>query len=96
MTRRITADAPGVVVITVGRVGQAYTVAPIPGTTGFRLAKVELDRTEPDGPVQAREVVTYNVDLAGEMSLCDCPGFSRWANCKHVSGLLVLKQRGLI
>jgi hypothetical protein len=63
-----------------------YQVTPIPadGGTAYKVVKfLELD--EP----------TYHVLLADDGAhSCECVGFSRWGHCKHVSGLLALRQAG--
>jgi hypothetical protein len=63
-----------------------YMVTPIPADfgTAYRVVKyLELD--EP----------TYHVLLADDgKHSCDCKGFCRWGRCKHVSGLLALRQAG--
>jgi hypothetical protein len=61
----------------------------------FRLVKQELV-PQAEGFYELKDTARYNVCLDGERSSCECPGFLRWGRCKHVSGLAVLRQRGLI
>jgi hypothetical protein len=63
-----------------------YIVTPIPADCGtaYKVVKfLELD--EP----------SYHVLLADDgRHSCECKGFLRWNRCKHVSGLLALRQAG--
>ena len=38
----------------------------------------------------------YAVLLDGASSSCECKGFLRWGQCKHVDGLKALLDRGLL
>jgi hypothetical protein len=38
----------------------------------------------------------YDILLDGANSSCTCLGFARWSRCKHIAGLQVLSDRGLI
>jgi hypothetical protein len=61
----------------------------------FRLVKQELVPQE-EGFFELEDVARYIVCLDGEQSTCECIGFGKHGRCKHVSGLAVLRQRGLI
>jgi hypothetical protein len=63
-----------------------YRVTPLPSQfgTAFRLQKV----------VTGNE--TYDVLLDGRESSCTCKGNTYRGRCKHVDGLTILRQRGLI
>jgi hypothetical protein len=63
--------------------------------TAFRLIKQELLPIDP-GVWELHDTARYNVCVNGEQSTCECVGFLRHNHCKHVSGLTVLRQRGLI
>ena len=71
-----------------------YAVEPIPSEMGGR----GLALTKPDG-------VVYNVELNGQLSTCDCPGFEShgWHQdrdtgemvaCKHCMAALALEKAG--
>ena len=70
-----------------------YAVEAFPSHMGER----GIELTKPDGTV-------YHVNLDGQSSTCDCPGFEQhgWhadqngepTACRHVMALLALQQRG--
>jgi hypothetical protein len=78
-------SAVAVVVITVGKAEDTYHVTPLAADFGaaFEVAKV----SDPGQPV-------YHVNLDGDRSSCDCPGFLHHGHCKHAAGLAALKRAG--
>ena len=55
------------------------------------MLRALLAKPAPPGPPAG-----YYICLDRERSSCECLGFSKHGHCKHVSGLTVLRQRGLI
>src|SRR5436190_24286806 len=55
--------------------------------TAFRLEKYEHQRRGDDD-------AAYNVLLNGEQSSCECRGFLRWGDCRHVEALSALRNAG--
>jgi hypothetical protein len=74
-----------------------YLIFPLASDFGsaFRLVKQEHLPIDP-GVWELHDTARYNVCLNGEQSTCDCPTHSYRGRCKHVEGLTVLRQRGLI
>jgi hypothetical protein len=76
-------DCPtGVIVVTDGKGRSSYydlveVLCQFEGCRGFSLTKFSPDRPQ------------YHVLLGcnDQDCNCDCPGFSRWSHCKHVSGV---------
>jgi hypothetical protein len=97
LTMPIRDNLMGGVQITIGKVRHNYTILPIPSDFGvaFRLIKSELVR-QPEGFYELKDTARYDVLLNGEQSTCECKGFLKHHRCKHVEGLTVLLQRGLI
>ena len=90
-------DGMGAIQITIGGEPHNYLIYPLRSDFGaaFRLIKQELVPQE-EGFYELEDTARYNVCLDGERSSCECIGFSKHGHCKHVSGLAVLRQRGLI
>jgi hypothetical protein len=71
----------------VGKEATEYTVSPIPADfgQGFEVRK-PLDK--------GGEVYCVNLGADAAHSSCECKGFLRWAHCKHVAGLIALREQG--
>jgi hypothetical protein len=86
-----TCDAPGVIRISIpGQEAIDYLTKVLDcqfGQRAFTLKKVGTN---------AGRGEEYDVLLDGAYSTCTCLGFARWSRCKHVAGLQVLSDRGLI
>jgi hypothetical protein len=86
-----TCDAPGVIRISIpGQEAIDYLTKVLDcqfGQRAFTLKKVGTN---------AGRGEEYDVLLDGANSSCTCLGFARWSRCKHVAGLQVLSDRGLI
>jgi hypothetical protein len=89
-----TADRPGLVRITVGRLATLYRLTALPADfgAGFELVKCLLVEREP-GVWEARDGETYDVNLAGT---CECKGYFKHGRCKHLDGLRKLATEGLL
>lgn len=76
-----------IVVITVGGQCTHYFCRPIPSDfgTAFRLEKL---------PLYGFGVYAVNLGGDGAKPSCECKGFLRWGQCKHLSGVLALRQAG--
>ena len=87
----------GAVQIIVGSEQHNYLILPLPSDFGaaFRLVKQELIPVDP-GVWELKDTARYNVNLNGQQSTCECLGFCKHGHCKHVAGLTVLHQRGLV
>ena len=87
-----TADRPGLVRITAGKLSTLYRLSLIPADygAGFDLTKCLMVQVEP-GVYEARDGETYHVNLAGS---CECKGFLRHGRCKHLDGLRKLATLG--
>jgi hypothetical protein len=96
LVRPVTAGA-GALLITVDGEHHTYLVSPVPSDFGsaFLLTKQEHVPIDP-GVWELRDTARYHVNLDGERSSCECLGFTKHGHCKHVEGLTVLRQRGLI
>jgi hypothetical protein len=90
-------DGRGAVQITVGGEPHNYLIFPLPSDFGsaFRLIKQELV-PQTEGFYELQDTARYHVCLNDQQSTCECLGFLRHNHCKHVEGLTVLRQRGLI
>ena len=90
-------DGMGALQITIGGEPHNYLIFTLQSDFGaaFRLIKQELVPQE-EGFFELEDVARYNVCLNGPQSTCECVGFCRHGHCKHVEGLMVLRQRGLI
>jgi hypothetical protein len=88
---RPTVDCPGVLRISVpGQEAIDYLTKVLDcqfGQRAFTLKKVGTN---------AGRGEEYDVLLDGANSTCTCLGFARWSRCKHIAGLQVLSDRGLI
>jgi hypothetical protein len=87
-----TADRPGLVRITVGKLSTLYRLAVVPADHGaaFELTKCEVVANE-RGVFVTRYGDTYAVNLAGS---CECKGFLGHGHCKHLDGLRKLAMTG--
>jgi hypothetical protein len=90
-------DRSGAIQITVGKERQPYDVRRLDSDYGvaYRLIKHELIQ-QPEGFYELEITACYDVLLCGTQSTCECKGFLHHGQCKHVDGLTVLRQRGLI
>ena len=97
LTMPIRDNLMGGIQIIIGKQRHNYTILPIPSDFGsaFHLIKSELVQ-QPEGFYELKDTARYDVLLDGARSSCECKGFLRFHRCKHVSGLMVLRQRGLI
>ena len=93
----ISDNSAGVIAITVDNKEDVYAVRRIAADFGvaFHVIKGELVE-EPDETLHLRDAAHYDVCLNGPQSTCECKGFLRHGHCKHMDGLTVLRQRGLI
>lgn len=87
----------GSIQITIGKQVHCYNILPIPSDfgTAFRLTKRELVH-DGYGMWELHDMARYDVNLNGQQSTCECKGFLHHGHCKHISGLTVLRQRGVI
>jgi hypothetical protein len=76
----------GVVRLTVGREVAGYLIRLLPSDFGdcFRLSKVGV----------CGDVSEYDVCLDNTGQTCECMGFLRHGHCKHVAGLMALRNAG--
>jgi hypothetical protein len=90
-------DGSGAIQITIGKERQPYDVRLLDSDYGvaYRLIKHELVQ-QPEGFYELEITACYDVLLCGTESTCECKGFLKHRHCKHVEGLTVLRQRGLI
>jgi hypothetical protein len=90
-------DGMGAVQITIDGEPHNYVVLRLSSDFGyvFRLIKEELV-PQTEGFYELKATARYNVNLDGPQSTCECLGFLKHHRCKHVEGLTVLRQRGLI
>jgi hypothetical protein len=90
-------DGMGAVQIFIDGEPHNYLILPIPSDFGaaFRLIKQELLPVDP-GVWELEDTARYHVNLNGPQSPCECLGYLKHNHCKHVEGLMVLRQRGLI
>lgn len=81
---RPSADNPGVVRIHQGKEEDSYLLYSLATDFGhgWRLVKEDGE--------------TYDINLNGPRSTCECKGFLRWHHCKHVEGLQALVSHGLL
>ena len=89
-----TADRPGLVRITSGKLSTLYRLALVPADfgAGFELTKCLMVEIEP-GMWEARDGETYAVNLADS---CECKGFLKHGRCKHLDGLRTLATLALL
>jgi hypothetical protein len=81
---------PGVVRIMVGRTVVDYHLRPLPADSGLGFA---LEKIGAGGG----EVYHVLLDLEEGKHSCECKGHLRWQTpCKHIAGLLALRERGLL
>jgi hypothetical protein len=90
-------DGMGAVQISIGGEPHNYLIFPLTSDFGsaFRLIKQELV-PQTEGFYELQDTARYHVNLNGQQSTCECLGFLKHNHCKHVEGLAVLRQRGLI
>ena len=90
-------DGMGALQISIGGEPHNYLILPLPSAFGsaFRLIKQELV-PQTEGYYELKDTARYHVNLNGQQSTCECLGFLKHNHCKHVEGLAVLRQRGLI
>jgi hypothetical protein len=87
-----TADRPGLVRITAGKLSALYRITVVPADygAGFELTKVHVVPDE-HGVFRCQYGETYAVNLAGS---CECKGFLKHGYCKHLDGLRMLATTG--
>ena len=90
-------DGMGALQITVGGEPHNYLIYILRSDFGsaFRLIKQELV-PQTEGFYELTDTARYNVCLSGEQSSCECLGYLKHGHCRHIEGLAVLRQRGLI
>ena len=76
-------QGPGVLRITVGGKEADYLINLVPSDfgKGFRLEKIGAEES-------------YQVNLNGPESSCDCKGYLHHGHCKHVAGLAAVVAAG--
>src|SRR3954464_3271308 len=79
-----TEEQPGIVEIQVGNERKTYSVTPLVTDFGLGFRLEEPGQTP------------YDVLLADWESLCECKGFLKHGQCKHVLSLATLVHRGKI
>jgi hypothetical protein len=86
------ADRPGLVRITVGKLSTLYRLTVIPADygAGFELTKVQVVPND-NGVFGCQYGESYAVNLAGS---CECKGFLKHGYCKHLDGLRKLATTG--
>ena len=80
-------ELPGLLHITCGQAENHYYLRPLASDFGLAF---DLEKFATEGGD------TYHVllSLADGKHSCECKGFLRWSRCKHVAGLLALRQAG--
>jgi hypothetical protein len=79
----------GVVTLSYGPDAADYYLTPVPSDWGvaYRLDKM--------GDEEARyHVLLDPLAEGGLFASCECKGHLRWGYCRHVHGLLLLRERG--
>jgi len=80
----------GAVRITVGRHAHIYLLRAVPTDLGPKQLGYQLEKL--DGQMQVVTVYHVLLDARDGYSSCDCLGHLRHGHCKHVAGILVLRQ----